>query len=134
MLSQQELRSLLRINTKEAEGEEKEEAVLDLSHQDLKKLKEVDLGEMQVEKMDASYNYFKTVDAITLKQGSGAEVNWLNLSFNFIEKVDDIGSRSRLLSQLSYLNLTANRIATCDFADHPLPHLQTLVIASPLRS
>ena len=51
------------------EEEEEDENLLDLSHKDLKRTREISLAKLQVQKVDASYNFFRDLGALKLVKG-----------------------------------------------------------------
>lgn len=70
MLSDKEIRSMIwsEFEPGEEGAEEAEEQVLDLSHQELRRLREFELKELEVQRVNASYNFFKDLSALNFKE------------------------------------------------------------------
>jgi hypothetical protein len=69
MLSEKEIRSLIWIEVEEGkEEEEGGQQVLDISHKELRRLKEVELKGLDIQRVNASYNFFKDLGHLNFKE------------------------------------------------------------------
>jgi hypothetical protein len=104
--------------------------VLDLSHQELRKLTPINLHKINANRIDASYNYLKNLSNIVLikndtansKQNNEMELNWLDLSFNFVSSIEEADG-AHTFKNLRFLNMTANRIESVNITEQLYPNL-----------
>lgn len=73
MLSDKEIHSLIWSEVEpegagEGEGEEEGVSMLDLSHKEIRRLKSYSLAELNVEKVNASYNFFADIGSLNFKE------------------------------------------------------------------
>ena len=58
----------------------------------MRRLKEIELGKLRVESVDASYNYFKDFTNLNFKEVNDkleVPISWLDVSFNFFTRIDE---------------------------------------------
>jgi hypothetical protein len=83
-----------------------------------------------VNRVDASYNYFKKFCDLNFKEVNerlAVPVAWLDLSFNYFTCIDESAESAHVLQYLKHLNISANRLESVDFSTLEVPQLEVLV-------